>query len=78
MKSPIDDILERMALLERELERELRGAQARWRYRFEEMRECVRIPKRYGWRARRVGWVRRNGRTRRAGRTERAVPAESS
>ena len=35
MKSPIDDILERMALLERELERELRGAQARWRYRFE-------------------------------------------
>jgi hypothetical protein len=35
MKSRIDDILERIAVLERELERELREAQARWRYRLE-------------------------------------------
>ena len=35
MKSHIDDILERIALLERELERELLDAQSRWRYRLE-------------------------------------------
>jgi len=35
MRSRVDDILARMASLERELGRELHDAQSRWRYRFE-------------------------------------------